>query len=152
MGRMPYWFDGNNLIGLSAAAAGQQPNLLRAFLSTLAGYHRSGGGRFLVYFDGDDPGRSIPSTGVRVRYAAPLSADDAIIERLRAVPYPAEVIVVTNDLQLQSRCRSAGAKVLDWRQFNAKMQSRNKRSGADSSQEIDVQEWMDYFGMEDSSQ
>jgi predicted RNA-binding protein with PIN domain len=149
---MPYWFDGNNLIGLSASATRQQPDLLRAFLSKLAEYHRAGGGRFLVYFDGDDPGRSIPPPGVRALYAAPVSADDAIVERLRGIHHPAEVIVVTNDRKLQSRCRGAGAKALDWQQFTSKMASRKKRSSVDPGQDIDVQEWMDYFGIEDSGQ
>ena len=149
---MPYWFDGNNLIGLSASATRQQPDLLRAFLSKLAEYHRAGGGRFLVYFDGDDPGRSSPPPGVRALYAAPVSADDAIVERLRGIHHPAEVIVVTNDRQLQSRCRSAGAKVLGWQQFTAKMLSRMRQRGTDSRQEVDVQEWMEYFGIEDGSQ
>ncbi len=148
---MPYWFDGNNLIGLPANVSRQQPNLLKAFLSKLSEYHRSGGGRFTVYFDGDDAGGPIPPPGVRVRYAAPMSADDAIIEKLRGTRYPAEVIVVTNDLQLQSRCRSAGAKVLDWHQFSTRMLSRKKRSKTDSGQEIDVEEWMDYFGIEDNN-
>jgi len=149
---MPYWFDGNNLIGLPASASRQQPKLLRDFLSTLAEYHRSGGGRFLVYFDGDDPGLANPPPGVRVRYATPKSADDAIIEKLHEIRFPAEVIVVTNDLQLQSRSRSAGAAVLNWQQFSERMLSRKKRSQAGPRQEIDVQEWMEYFGIEDSSQ
>ena len=149
---MPYWFDGNNLIGLPANASRQQPELLKAFLSKLYEYRSSGGGRFLVYFDGDDPGGPVPPPGVRVRYAAPVSADDAIIERLREIRHPAEVTVVTNDLRLQSRCRSAGAGVLDWRQFSAKMLSRKKRSKTDPGQEIDVREWMEYFGIDDGSQ
>ena len=149
---MPYWFDGNNIIGLSADASRRQANLLRAFLSELAEYHRSGGGRFLVYFDGDDTGRSIPPPGVRVRYAAPISADDAIVERLHGIHQPAEVTVVTNDRKLQSRCRAAGAKALDWQQFTEKMVSRKKRSPIEPRQDIDVKEWMDYFGIKDSGQ
>ena len=79
---MPYWFDGNNLIGQSAAAAKSDAGVRRAFLSTLSSLHRSGGGRFLVYFDGDDPDRSAAPPGVAVRYSAPVSADEAILRRL----------------------------------------------------------------------
>lgn len=146
---MPYWFDGNNLIGRSAAVSRERPRLRQAFLSTLSGYCRSGGGRFLVYFDGDGLNHSVPPPGITVRYSAPLSADDAIVRRLREIRRPSEVIVVSNDLELRSRCRAAAAKVLSWKQFDSRMRSRKKRSATDSPQAVDVEEWMEYFGIED---
>jgi len=149
---MPYWFDGNNLIGQSAVESRERPRMLKSFLSTLAEYHKSGGGRFLVYFDGDDSNRSILPSGIRVRYSAPLTADDAIIGRLHEIRSPSEVIVVTNDFELQSRCRAARAKVLNWHQFASKMKSRKKRPEIDSQQKVDVDEWMEYFGIKDSNQ
>ena len=99
---MPYWFDGNNLIGRSAAAAKSDAGTRRAFLSTLSSLHRSGGGRFLVYFDGDDPDRAAMPPGISVRYSAPYSADEAMARRLREIQHPAEIIIVTNDRQLMS--------------------------------------------------
>ncbi len=150
---MPYWFDGNNLIGQSSAAALSRPHTRRAFLLTLGGYRQTGGGRFLVYFDGDDTGRLTPPAGIRVRYSAPQSADDAIAGRLREIRRPAEVIVVSNDRELQSRCRMAGAKTLSWKQFTAKMQARSTRQTAGNGPqepEVDVEEWMEYFGLKDA--
>jgi predicted RNA-binding protein with PIN domain len=146
---MPYWFDGNNLIGQSAESSRARPQALQSFLSTLSAYHKSGGGRFLVYFDGDDTGRSMPSPGVRVRYSAPFSADEVIVRRLREISRPGEVIVVTNDTALQNQCRNAGSKVMNWRQFSIKIQSRKSRpSGGKNIQEpVDVEDWMDYFGL-----
>ncbi len=146
---MPYWFDGNNLIGQSAAAAANDPGVRKEFLSNLSQYHRSGGGRFLVYFDGDDPGRSPAPPGVAVRYSAPVSADECIIQRLHEIRNPSEVIVVTNDRGLTSRCRSLGAATLNWHEFNSKMRSRSVlHDSRDQKQEpVDVEDWMRYFGL-----
>jgi hypothetical protein len=120
---MPYWFDGNNLIGLSAAAARGDRTSRAAFLSALSDWRGARGGRFLVWFDGDDPADLRPPSGVMVRYSAPESADAAICRHLREIGRPGEVIVVTNDRELSSRCRNAGAKVLDWNNFTLKMQA-----------------------------
>ena len=146
---MPYWFDGNNLIGQSAAAARADLQARRGFLSELMSYHRSGGGKFLVYFDGDDPDRSASPPGVAIRYSAPLSADEAILQRLRGMQNPSEIIVVTNDRELASRCRSEGAAVLTWREFVTKMQSRRvpRAKPGDRQEHVDVDEWMRYFGL-----
>ena len=148
---MPYWFDGNNLIGQSAARSMSRPHLRQEFLSTLRAYYRAGGGRFLVYFDGDDTTKIMPPAGIRVRYSAPLSADEAIVRRLGEISRPQEVIVVSNDRELQNRCRNSRAKVLDWHQFTSKMRSRKMRQSRQRDQEepVDVEDWMRYFGVEE---
>ena len=146
---MPYWFDGNNLIGQSAAVAGANPRIRIEFLATLSAYQKSGGGRFLVYFDGDDLTRSRTPAGVTVRYSAPLSADEHITRRLQEIQNPSEVIVVTNDRGLMSRCKSLGAAILDWSEFSSKMSSRPAlRSKRREKQEaVDIKDWMRYFGI-----
>jgi hypothetical protein len=148
--KMPYWFDGNNLIGQSAAAAREDPRLRKAFLASLSACHKSGGGRFLVYFDGDDPGSTEAPRGITVRYSAPLSTDKAILSRLREIQYPSEVILVTNDRELTVRCRDAGASALGWREFAARMRSRRSplQSGKALPEKVDVQDWMRYFGLD----
>jgi predicted RNA-binding protein with PIN domain len=148
---MPYWFDGNNLIGQSAATAKADRQTRRAFLSTLSSHHKSGGGKFLVYFDGDDPSRTSAPSGVAVRYSAPESTDAAILRRLNEIQHPSEVIVVTNDRELMTRCRNAGAAALDWRQFNSKMQSRpilQPHKNNDLQEHVDVDDWLQYFGLD----
>src|SRR5512144_360434 len=147
---MPYWFDGNNLIGLSAAAARQDRNTCRSFLELLGGYALARGGRFTVFFDGDDSGRTMPPRGVRVRYSAPLSTDDAILDHVRGAAAPGEIIVVTNDQGLASRCRGAGAKTMDWRQFTDKMNAGRHapKSPRPKEETIDVEEWSHYFGID----
>ena len=147
---MPYWFDGNNLIGRSAAAAKSDAGTRRAFLSTLSSLHRSGGGRFLVYFDGDDPDRAAMPPGISVRYSAPYSADEAMSRQLREIQHPAEIIIVTNDRQLMTQCRNEGAKTMTWPEFTAKMQTRSAVRPKKNAPEkpVDVDEWIDFFGLD----
>lgn len=147
---MPYWFDGNNLIGQSTAAARADAGIHKAFLGKLSGLQRSGGGRFIVYFDGDDHHRAASPPGVNVRYSAPLSADKAILARLKEIRHPQEVIVVTNDRQLSARCLHAGAKAMNWQEFTNKMKSRSTARQKRSTQEkpVDVDDWAKYFGFD----
>ncbi len=147
---MPYWFDGNNLIGQSAEASRKDPQRRRAFLEMLSAYASTRGGRFLVFFDGDDTDRSMPPRGVRVRYSAPLSADDAVLHLAEGAKAPSEIIVVTNDHTLASRCRNAGTKVMDWGKFTARMEASTQAGTRQESKEekIDLQEWSKYFGVD----
>jgi predicted RNA-binding protein with PIN domain len=150
---MPYWFDGNNLIGLSVSQARGDRQTRRGFLSALSGYARTRGGRFTVFFDGDDPDRSIPPPGVQVHYSAPLSTDETIVRRLEAVRAPGEVIVVTNDRPFQAACKAKGAKVLDWNGFLSRMKSSfTERDPIPSREEsVDMEEWLRYFGLDERS-
>jgi predicted RNA-binding protein with PIN domain len=152
---MPYWFDGNNLIGQSAEVSRKDRNTRKAFLSILSTYQKSGGGRFLVFFDGDDPADSSTPPGIHVRYSAPESADMAMLRRLREIQRPSEVIVVTNDLELLTRCRHAGANILNWQQFALKMQSRPAtplRTHKHLQEEVDVEDWLRFFGIDSNDQ
>jgi hypothetical protein len=147
---MPYWFDGNNLIGQSAAAARQDPKTRRSFLALLSGYATSRGGRFVVFFDGDDPDRAVPPRGVQVRYSAPLSTDDAILRHADGAPSPAEITVVTNDHGLAAQCRGSGLKTMDWRAFTDKMAASSgmRRNAAPKEEKVDLEEWSRYFGLD----
>ncbi len=147
---MPYWFDGNNLIGQSAEVARKDPKRRRAFLELLSGYANARGGRFMVFFDGDDTERSLPPRGVRVRYSAPLSTDDALLHLAAGAKAPSEIIVVTNDRGLSSRCRNVGMKVMDWGRFTAKMEASKPICAQRESKEekIDLRDWSKYFGVD----
>jgi predicted RNA-binding protein with PIN domain len=149
--RMPYWFDGNNLIGLSAAAALRDSVTRRAFLEQLSQFSSGRGGRFIVFFDGDAPDRTSPPGRLQVRYSAPQSTDDAILKRLGEGRTPAEVIVVTNDRSLARRCREYGAKSVDWQEFLSRMRSNPAGVKGPVKQEEDnvsLDEWIGYFGFD----
>ncbi len=147
---MPYWFDGNNLIGQSAALAREDPETRRSFLDVLSRYAVERGGRFIVFFDGDDTDRRTPPRGIRVRYSAPLSTDDAILKAADGARSPAEIIVVTNDRGLARRCREAGVKTMDWARFTHKMSSSRAPGRQDATREekIDLDDWSQYFGLD----
>ena len=147
---MPFFLDGNNLIGQSAEEARRKPAVRRAFLEQLSRYSRSHGGRFTVFFDGDAPGPAIPPPGVRVRFSAPLSTDEAILHSLSGAKEPAAIVVVTHDRRLSSRCRDAGAKVIDWSEFSARMEKtpRRSRDAPQKEERVDLEEWARYFGVD----
>jgi predicted RNA-binding protein with PIN domain len=150
---MPYWFDGNNLIGQSAALAKANPKVRQSFLSSLSAYYKGGGGRFLIYFDGDDSSRTLPPPGVSIKYSAPLSADEYMLRRLREIRTPSEVIVVTNDRALRNRCREEGASALTWQEFVRKMEMRPSShiKENEKTERIDLDEWIRYFGFDKTS-
>ena len=147
---MPYWFDGNNIIGQSTAATQRDPMRRRSFLSWLSSHATSRGGRFQVFFDGDNSAHIVPHRGVRVRYSAPLSTDEAILSQAEGAPAPADIIVVTNDRGLSARCHSAGLKTMNWSQFTDRMAASSRARGdLDSKPDnIDIQEWSRYFGID----
>ena len=147
---MPYWFDGNNLTGQSAAVARQDRTTRKSFLELLGGYALARGGRFVVFFDGDDHNRCLPPRGVRVRYSAPLSADDAILRDVHGTSTRSEIIIVTNDQSLASSCRGLGVKTMDWRQFSAKMATSSGKPAKTIPREekIDLDDWSRYFGFD----
>jgi predicted RNA-binding protein with PIN domain len=146
---MPYWLDGNNLIGQSAAAAVEDGTPRRAFLQLLSRYARSGGGRFLVFFDGEDSDRSMPPPGIQIRFSAPESADEAILRGLSGSSQPHEIIVVTNDRNLMVRSHDAGARTMTWRDFTQKRPPPIKESPSrDQDDRVDVSEWAEFFGLD----
>ena len=147
---MPYWFDGNNLIGQSAAVARLDSKTRKSFLGLLSEYAALRGGSFLVFFDGDDSARILPPKGVRVRYSAPWSTDDAILRAAEGARSPREIVVVTNDNGLAGRCRSAGARTISWRQFTDTMAKSRPRPGRTRTTEakVDVADWSRFFGLD----
>jgi hypothetical protein len=145
---MPYWFDGNNLIGQSTARATIDRTMRREFLSHLSRRSQSQGGRFLVYFDGDDPDRAMPPPGVKVRFSAPVSADDAILQDIAAAGNPAEIIVVTNDRSFATRTRDLGARSITWAQFDSKRKPDTGGRKLSSDAPVDLEDWMRYFGVD----
>jgi len=153
---MPYWFDGNNIIGLSSAAVRGAGKRRQEFLLYLSSLLAGRSGRFLVFFDGDDTERSRPPRGILVRFSAPLSADDDIVRHLEGRSHPGEIIVVTNDRELALRCTGAGSGTRTWSEFERRA-ARHRPTPAGNrmvqkpEQAVDVGEWLDFFGLEDEN-
>lgn len=146
---MPYWFDGNNLVGQPAAQLRLDRRTKREFLEFLSSLTTGRSGRFTVFFDGDDPDRALPPRGVRVRYSAPLSTDEAMVRGIEETRTPSEFIVVTNDQSLAGRCRSAGARTMDWREFTVRTRRRDRMRKEEKS--VDIRDWARFLGLEEES-
>lgn len=147
---MPFIFDGNNIIGQSAAQSRADPGPRRAFLDLLGRCAAARRAKFTVFFDGDPAERTLPPRGVQVRYSAPLSSDQAILNAVAGARRPGELIVVTNDRSLSARCREAGARVMDWGEFSARLARRLPQSAGEPQKEeaVDLDEWSKFFGLD----
>ncbi|HVO52261.1 MAG TPA: NYN domain-containing protein [Thermoanaerobaculia bacterium] len=104
---MPEIVDGNNLIG--RLGGGTREGLV----SELCEVARRKRKRITVVFDGPpEAGRAkVQAFGdVQVVYAAPRSADEEIIRRIREAREPRGVTVVTDDRGLATAVAAAGAR------------------------------------------
>ncbi len=105
---MSYLIDGSNLGGVGGGRAGARD--ARAVVAWLLPWvrERSDRGRMIVVFDGAArPDVATHYGRMEVEFAAPRSADDAILARVRA--NPKAWIVVTNDGALARACRELGS-------------------------------------------
>ena len=99
--------DGNNLVGRLGGGSRE------ALVSELADIARAKRKKLTVVFDGPPPaGRpKVQQLGdVTVVYAAPRTADDEIVRRIRESRDPRGVTVVTDDRALSSAVQGAGAR------------------------------------------
>ncbi len=117
--------DGHNLIGAMPDIQLNEPDDEARLLARLRSYRAHNGQSLIVFFDSGDLPASTPSMsspGVMVRYSAPgQTADDAIVDFLRTRGQPGQYAVVTNDVDLTWRVRSAGASVMRASDFIAKL-------------------------------
>jgi predicted RNA-binding protein with PIN domain len=81
------------------------------------------GDEVTVVFDGRELDPPIEAEGVEVRYApgGPNSADDRIVEIVRADSDPGSLTVVTSDGELERRVRELGARVTGAGQFHQRI-------------------------------
>ncbi|MBL8112328.1 MAG: NYN domain-containing protein [Acidobacteria bacterium] len=114
---MPDIIDGNNLLG--RLGGGTKEGLL-AELTEWARRRRT---RLTVVFDGPPGGGrpKVQSLGdVTVVHAAPLTADDEIVRRIREARDPKGFTVVTDDRVLCSLVRATGARTVGVGEFSQK--------------------------------
>src|SRR5471030_3237291 len=118
---MPYFLDGNNLIGLERKTARPDSADRDALVAELAERLRSTRSSVRLFFDG--PAGRPATLGKLTVTDAGGSADDAILREIRAASDPGQVTVVTADRELSRRARDAGARTMApsdfWAHFGA---------------------------------
>jgi len=144
---VPYFLDGNNLIGRARATARPTDEDARALVTEIASRLRRTRATAVLFFDGPAGGRPLSLGSLTVRYPSAGSADDAIVAEITRRRTPREIVVVTGDRQLARRCRDAGARCLApdefWDRFGA-----SPGPGDAETPRVDVEEWMRYFAGE----
>jgi hypothetical protein len=137
---VPYFLDGNNLIGLARRTPRPGEEDRAALLAEVSSRLRTTRASVRIFFDGKGRGLSLGNLTVG---ASSGSADEAILRELTASKDPGQVTVVTADRDLARRVRDGGGKTMSppdfWSRFGAVRESRP------SPERVDVDEWLDYF-------
>lgn len=140
---MPYFLDGNNLIGLARGTARPSEEDRQALMAEVAERLRRTRARAVLFFDGST-NRSSSLGDLEIREVLGASADDAIVAGVERARNPCEILVVTADRGLARRVRDAGGKTLApqefWQRFGAKSGPLRQ-----DSTKINVDEWIRYF-------
>jgi predicted RNA-binding protein with PIN domain len=138
--------DGNNLMG--RLGGGTREGLVSE-LCDLARRRRK---KLTVVFDGPPgPGRpKVQAFGdVTVVYAAPRSADEEIVRRIREAREPRGVTVITDDRALASAVAGAGARISGIDVFSRDASARMKRSGGPGEEKdgppLGLKDWERWF-------
>jgi len=146
---MPYFLDGNNLIGRARKTSRPSEEDRAALVSELAERLRRTRARALLFFDGTGE-RNSALGSLSVRTSAGSSADDAIVREIERARAPGEIVVVTADRGLARRVRDLGAKTLGPDEFWNRVGGSEPPDDRGHGQRVDVEEWMRYFQDEDN--
>jgi predicted RNA-binding protein with PIN domain len=142
---MPYLVDGDNLLGAWPGRRRSDPER-RGLVFELDRFGRAAGRRVVVVFDGPAPPGLL--LGPDVHFAGSgRTADEVILERLRAVADRAGWIVVTSDRSLGDQCRWLGARVERSHAFRKRL--AGGATGEKPEREEEVERWLEVFGADD---
>jgi hypothetical protein len=138
---MPYFLDGNNLIGRERRTSRPAEADRAALVAEVAERLRRSRASAVLFFDGGGERNStLGSLSIR---SAGGSADAAILREIERSRAPGEIVVVTADRDLSRRARDLGGKATSpeefWRRVGAGGGPAQKETA------IDVEEWMKYF-------
>ena len=138
---MPYFLDGNNLIGKRDPSSEDRAELIREIAARLRRTRAS----TMLFFDGAARRRShLGPLTIRDGFGA--NADDDILASIAEAPSAREITVVTSDAGLSRRARDLGAAVLAPSEFWSRF---GKATGSEKEGEkVDVGEWERYFADE----
>ncbi len=142
---MPYFLDGNNLIGQARRTARPSEEDCLSLVREVAEHLRRTRARAVLFFDGQGTGRASSLGNLTVRNAGSASADDAIVAAIQASRAPGEIVVVTADRALAGRVRDARAKWLHPEEFWERFGKPRTARASKESPPVNVEEWMRYF-------
>jgi hypothetical protein len=139
---MPYFLDGNNLIGKPDPSNEDRNTLVRDVAERLRQTRASA----VVFFDGG--ARRQSSLGpLSIRDGFGANADDDILDSIGRARTAREITVVTSDAGLARRAREAAALVMGadefWRRFGRADAGLEKDTAR-----VDVEAWERYFSDE----
>lgn len=154
-----YLIDGNNVMGQRVGWHRDKPAARRRLLEELARLARAQKLSLTVFFDGA-PEAHFPDgssfKGVKIHYARHGSdADARIIEFVEGERNRKGLVVVTSDGQLTARVRACGVRVIRSGEFRRTLdavpvESPHEYEARVREQEMD--EWMRYFGVDESDE
>lgn len=143
---MPYFLDGNNLIGLTRGRAVPTAEDRRALIGEISDRLRTTRARVVIFFDGPADGAAASLGTLSIRASGSRSADDAILAEIARSASPREIVLVTADRGLAARARDAGARSIPpvdfWRRFG------RPAGQSEPSSRVDVEGWLEYFSDE----
>lgn len=155
---MPYLIDGHNLIGQMRSIQLHDPDDEAKLVMILQRFALRRRVRVMVIFDrGGYGNRTLGGTGVHVRFArSPSNADALIVEQLRRVPAPHELVVVSSDRAITTVAAEVGARVIGAREF-AHILAEMDAPAADAGEHAiahahvradELAEWLEMFGVD----
>jgi hypothetical protein len=141
---VPYFLDGNNLIGHGRGSSRPTDEDRSALISEVAERLRKTKARAVLFFDGPQE-RATSLGSLSIRQAAGGMADDAILREIERARAPQEIVLVSEDRDLQRRARDLGAKTLTITEFWSRVGAGDAQPERSSSGQIDVEDWNRYF-------
>jgi len=154
---MQWLIDGHNLIGQMPNLRLDDPNDEEKLMEYLRRYRARTGQRMTVVFDAGHGYRTAETKklgGLTVQFVSPSqTADQVIMQRVRRVKNPQELIVVTSDRAVQQAARQARVRVLTSPEFAQQLlQAAPAGSEEDRSSQVEVKlsadeidEWLTFF-------
>jgi predicted RNA-binding protein with PIN domain len=141
---VPYFLDGNNLIGLARKTGRPSDDDRAALIAELAARLRRTNARAVLFFDGGgEKGSSLG--GLSIRPSRGTSADDQIAREIEKTRAPQEITVVTADRALARRVRELGARTIEPAEFWTRLGAPSPGEKRAPDGPTDIEDWAKYF-------
>ena len=141
---VPFFLDGNNLIGLVRNTSRPSEDDRAALIAELAARLRRTKARAVLFFDGGSE-RGSSLGGLSIRPSRGPSADDQIAREVEKASAPQEITVVTADRALGQRVRGLGARTMEPREFWSRVGGASSEEARESESQTDIEDWTRYF-------